>query len=148
MASRKKLPDGEPATRVDAGLPVETQALRHSLTQFLRTEWTDPVSSTTRKIRTYRWGVYAFYDYDGEPIYIGQTSESLGTRIRRHLTNQRTDAVAMSVLDPFEVAEIEVWALPEFQRVKKKDGEAQQHLNALEFMVFNSAKEKVSSRRC
>ena len=55
--------------------------------------------------------MYAFYDYDGEPIYIGQTFEGLGARIGRHLTNQRTDAVAMNVLDPFEVAEIRVWPL-------------------------------------
>ena len=54
-------------------------------------------------------GVYLFYDYDGEPIYVGRTSEGLRIRIGRHLTNQRTDAVAMSILDPFEVAEIEMW---------------------------------------
>lgn len=62
-----------------------------------------------RKVGDCRHGVYAFYDYDGEPIYVGQTSEKLRVRIRRHLTNWRTDAVAMSVLDPFEVAEIEMW---------------------------------------
>lgn len=28
----------------------------------------------------------AFFDYDGEPIYVGQTKESLHTRILRHLT--------------------------------------------------------------
>lgn len=59
-------------------------------------------------------GVYTFYDYDDKPIYVGQTSERLRTRIRRHLTNQRTDAVAMSVLDPFEVFKIEVWPLVEY----------------------------------
>ncbi|MDE3051298.1 MAG: GIY-YIG nuclease family protein, partial [Nitrospirota bacterium] len=53
--------------------------------------------------------MYAFYDYDGEPIYVGQTEEKLSGRVSRHLTNQRTDAVAMNVLDPFEVAYIEVW---------------------------------------
>jgi hypothetical protein len=64
-----------------------------------------------KKIGNAKWGVYAFYDYDGEPIYVGQTYESLRQRIGRHLTNQRTDAVAMNVLDPFEVAEVEVWPL-------------------------------------
>ena len=64
-----------------------------------------------RRIGSAQCGVYAFYDYDGEPIYIGQTYEGLGARIGRHLTNQRTDAVAMNVLDPFEVAEIRVWPL-------------------------------------
>ena len=49
-----------------------------------------------------------FYDYDGEPIYVAQSMEQVRTRIRRHLTNQRTDAVAMNLLDPFEFAELEV----------------------------------------
>jgi len=66
------------------------------------------------------------------------------TRIRRHLTNQRTDAVAMSVLDPFEVFTIKVWPLPEYQDVsKKKDPNgwkaAKQHLNALERAVHDKA---------
>jgi len=62
-----------------------------------------------------RWGVYAFFDYDGEPIYVGQTNEQLRTRVRRHLTNQRTDAVAMRILDVFEVAEMELWPLWELE---------------------------------
>lgn len=62
-----------------------------------------------RRVGDCKYGVYLFYDYDGEPIYVGRTEEILRGLIRRHLTNQRTDAVAMSVLDPFEVAEIEMW---------------------------------------
>lgn len=68
-----------------------------------------------RAVGNAKHGVYAFYDYDGEPIYVGQTTERVRTRIRRHLTNQRTDAVAMNVLDPFEVAEIEIWPFFELQ---------------------------------
>lgn len=83
-----------------------------------------------------KWGVYAFYDYDGEPIYVGQTKESLGTRIRRHLTNQRTDSVAMSVLDPMEVHTVEVWPLTQFQKLKASNRPAAMHLNALEHRVF------------
>ena len=87
---------------------------------------------------------YAFFDYDGEPIYVGQTNEMVRTRIRRHLTNQRTDAVAMSGLDQFEVFTIKVWPLPEYQDVsKKKDPNgwkaAKQHLNALERAVHDKA---------
>ena len=69
----------------------------------------DTTDDDGRRVGDCKCGVYLFYDYDGEPIYVGQTKEMLRTRIRRHLTNQRTDAVAMSVLDPFEVAEIEMW---------------------------------------
>ena len=79
-------------------------------------------------------GVYAFFDYDGEPIYVGQTRESLRVRIRRHLTNQRTDAVSMSVLDPFEVAEIEMWPFWDLDGVDSE--EIKQQLSQGEYTIF------------
>lgn len=94
-------PDPEPL-----GLPEEVAAIRREISAFL-----DRRDSASRKIGNSAFGVYIFYDYDGEPIYVGQTKESLRSRISRHLTNQRTDAVAMNVLDPFEVADIEIWPL-------------------------------------
>ncbi len=60
----------------------------------------------------------------------------LRSRISRHLTNQRTDAVAMNVLDPFEVAEIEVWPIWELQHKVSKDVESKIILNAAEYTVF------------
>lgn len=85
------------------------------------------------RLGTIKWGVYAFYDYDGEPIYIGQTYEGLASRVGRHLTNQRTDAVAMNVLDPFEVAEICVWPL-NLDGLSTED--AKQTLDRAEFALF------------
>lgn len=123
----------------DAAPPFETDDLRRNLAVFLDTPFTDPVGGETLPVGNWRWGVYAFYDYDGEPIYVGQTNERLRTRIRRHLTNQRTDAVAMSVLDPFEVFEIEVWPLPQLQGVARADAGARDMLNALEHVVYASA---------
>ncbi|MES2946227.1 MAG: GIY-YIG nuclease family protein [Pseudomonadota bacterium] len=116
-------------------LPFETEALRAELARFLNHE---PVfaDGLARRLGAITWGVYAFFDYDDEPIYVGQTKESLGTRIRRHLTNQRTDAVAMNVLDPFEVHTIEVWPLPQFERNSVGNGNAAEHLNALEAKVY------------
>lgn len=84
-------------------------------------------------------GVYAFFDYDNEPIYAGQTFEGLSSRIGRHLTNQRTDAVAMSVLDPFEVCYVELYPLAAHDGVKRKHAsfnQAKSELNQLELAVF------------
>ena len=114
--------------------PFETEDLRANLTAFLDAPFPDPSGGEVR-VGHYKWGVYAFFDYDGEPIYVGQTNEMLRTRIRRHLTNQRTDAVAMSVLDPFEVLDIEVWPLPQFQTTPNKDTAAREHLDALERLI-------------
>lgn len=84
-----------------------------------------------------RVGVYLFIDYDGEPIYVGQTREQLRTRIRRHLTNQRTDAVAMRVLDPFEVAEIEMW--PFWDLEESPEEVIKDTLDRAEFTVYQQA---------
>jgi hypothetical protein len=125
--------------------PFETSDLRKNLKSYLDMPFPDPVAGGERSVGNFRWGVYAFFDYDGEPIYVGQTNEMLRTRIRRHLTNQRTDAVAMSVLDPFEVYAITVWPLPQFQDVTKNGakkaqfGAAKAHLNALERAVYDDA---------
>lgn len=89
-----------------------------------------------KKVGDCKRGVYLFYDYDQEPIYVGQTYESLRGRIGRHLTNQRTDAVAMSVLDPFEVAEIEIWPFWELRDNVKET------LNRAEFTVYQQALER------
>ena len=121
--------------------PFETEDLRERLAAYLDMPFEDE-NGDVRKIGDHKWGVYGFYDYDGEPIYVGQTNEQVRTRIRRHLTNQRTDAVAMSVLDPFEVLEIEVWPLPQFQGRSGKDVEAKAHLNALERLITEQAVER------
>lgn len=85
-------------------VPAEVAAIRAAIDQGLSGR-----DEHGRIVGDAKFGVYAFYDYDGEPIYVGQTHEKLRVRIRRHLTNQRTDAVAMNVLDPFEVLDIEMW---------------------------------------
>jgi hypothetical protein len=123
--------------------PFETHDLRTNLVKFLDTDFPDPVTGLFRKVGNFKWGVYAFFDYDGEPIYVGQTNEQLRTRIRRHLTNQRTDAVAMSVLDPFEVYEIEVWPLPEFQEaIGREKTSAKADPESLERAIHEHAVEK------
>jgi len=133
--NRKNSPKSQSATEPTAGTkagplgpPADVIAIRKEIDAFFKS-----LADDGKKIGSHKWGIYAFFDYDGEPIYVGKTFEGLGSRIGRHLTNQRTDAVAMNVLDPFEVCEIRVWpldvsAVPEGQR---KD-----YLDRAEFTVF------------
>ena len=109
--------------------PHETRAIRARLDDVL-----NALDVDGRRVGDAKRGVYAFYDYDGEPIYVGQTSEQLRVRIRRHLTNQRTDAVAMNVLDPFEVAEIEMWPFWELEATTGP--EAKPTLDSAEYTVY------------
>lgn len=117
----------------------DVQSFRGLLKEFLNEQDADH-----RTWASARWGVYAFYDYDGEPIYVGQTNEQLRVRVQRHLTNQRTDAVAMRILDIFEVAAVAVWPLWQYQDLTKRIDPtafeaAQLHLNSLEYTVYLTA---------
>lgn len=77
-------------------------------------------------------GVYAFYDYDGEPIYVGQTWENFGTRIGRHLRGQRSDTLAYRILDPFEVAEMELYPVEGL----RADPDKKAKLDEVEYSVY------------
>lgn len=121
-----RVPKTLPKTKAPELVP-ETEAIRKEISAFFAKPGNDG-----KKIGT-RLGVYVFYDYFGEPIYVGQSEESLGQRIGRHLTNQRTDAVAMRVLDPQEVAEIEVWA---FDFTGKTAAEQKEILGQAEYTVY------------
>ncbi len=125
-------------------LPFEVEELNRELVAFLATPFDVPGTKSSRgnRLGSLNWGVYAFSDYDGEPIYVGQTKEKIGTRIHRHLTGRRTDAVAKNILDPYEVCVLRVYPLPQFQDVKASDKEAIEHLNALEYAVFHELLEK------
>lgn len=112
------------------GLPEDVAAIRAEIRKFFASK-----DGNGKRIGSYKHGVYAFYDYDGEPIYVGQTEEKLSGRVSRHLTNQRTDAVAMNVLDPFEVAYIEVWPLDDLVSGLLKK-EKKTLLDRVEYTVF------------
>jgi hypothetical protein len=127
-----------PAKPSRNSLPAaEVQEFRRLLNLALNSK---DQNNPPRKWADATWGVYAFYDYDGEPIYVGQTKESLRTRIRRHLTNQRTDAVAMRILDIFEVAEIEMWPL--WHLAGMSASETQAALNVAEYSAYLQAIER------
>ncbi|MEV7988646.1 GIY-YIG nuclease family protein [Micromonospora sp. NPDC085948] len=102
-------------------LPREVQAIRHAIALALKADDPQRPGQTLGQARA---GVYAFYDFDGEPIYVGQTAEGFGIRIGRHLTGQRSDAVARHVLDPFEVHTVSMWSLPEIGDLPYKERKA------------------------
>jgi GIY-YIG catalytic domain len=126
-AVRKVRKPSREAIRNVPGVSPDTAALREGLRELLAKNYHG------MRIGQCKWGVYAFLDYDREPIYVGQTYEGLGARIGRHLTNQRTDAVAMNVLDPFEVAYIRMWPLELSGFSKKK---ARMRLDSAEYTVY------------
>lgn len=128
MARRGKSP---------VGVPDEVAAIRAAIRQCLNQQ-----DEQGRIIGSAKYGVYCFRDYDDEPIYVGQTKESLRQRISRHLTNQRTDAVAMNVLDPFEVLTVEMYPLWHLADQDYTENERQTLLNQAEYSVYVRALEE------
>ena len=57
-------------------------------------------------------GVYALCDLDNIPIYIGQSTDGIRSRVRRHLTSARSDIIANKLLDVWEVAFVWAWPMP------------------------------------
>lgn len=131
-------PNPKPTKPPKSSLPApDVRGFRKRLAAFLAAK-----DDQGRIWSNAKWGVYAFYDYDGEPIYVGQTNEKLRTRIRRHLTNQRSDAVAMRILDVFEVADAELWPLWHMEGVSAKSKDAKQALDAYEYTAYLNAIEQ------
>lgn len=123
----------------DNQAPDEVRAIRKKIEEALNAP-----DEQGRAIGNARYGIYAFYDYDGEPIYVGETAERLRTRIRRHLTNQRTDAVAMNVLDPFEVADIEMWPFYDLEDESISASKAKEIIGAAEYTVYQKVLQESS----
>lgn len=134
FAPRQSMPRLKPRDttpeREIPGLPGDVAAIRAEIRSFFATK-----DKLGNRIGAYKHGVYAFYDYDDEPIYVGQTEEKISGRVSRHLTNQRTDAVAMNVLDPFEVAYIEVWPLDHLVAGMSAP-DKRNYLDSAEYTVF------------
>lgn len=59
-------------------------------------------------------GCYVLCDLDGVPIYVGQSTDGIRSRVNRHLTSARSDIVANRQVDVWEIAW--VWAYPVDER--------------------------------
>jgi hypothetical protein len=65
--------------------------------------------NSVRKL-TNEVGVYILCDLDQIPLYVGQSTDGIRSRVARHLTSARSDIIANRQLDVWEVAF--VWTYP------------------------------------
>lgn len=134
-----RLSGPKPRGKLSKQAPDDVRLLTKSLKTIM-----EKVDKEGRPCGSAKWGVYAFYDFEGEPIYVGQTRERLSGRIGRHLTGQRSDPVAKRILDPLEVAAVEVWPLWHLENIAASDKTAagiaaRAEVNALEYSVWHAA---------
>ncbi len=136
MASTGIASYNEPENKVPSKKSMPTRFVREF--RELLTEALDSFDSTSGKKLGQCIGVYAFYDYDGEPIYVGQTREDFSTRVGRHLRGQRSDTLAYRILDPFEVADVEMYPVEHL----RTDPDKKTKVDAIEYSVYLAAIEK------
>lgn len=88
----------------------------------------DPLAFRDDALRklTNEIGCYVVADLDNIPIYVGQSTDGIRSRVRRHLTSARSDIVANRQIDVWEIAF--VWAYP----VSSRD-----EINLLENALFH-----------
>lgn len=118
-------------------LSREVELIRKAIGEALRVP--DP-ERPGKQIGQATAGIYAFFDFDGEPIYVGQTAEKFSTRLGRHLTGMRSDSVAKFVLDPFEVYAVSMWSLPQVAELPKAQRRPQ--LDVYEYKVHTMLTEQ------
>lgn len=65
-----------------------------------------------QKVRTLtnEIGCYVLCDLDGVPLYVGQSTDGIRSRVNRHLTSARSDIIANRQVDVWEIAY--VWTYP------------------------------------
>lgn len=69
------------------------------------------------KTLTNEIGVYALCDLDGVPIYVGQSTDGIQSRVRRHLTSARSDIIANRQIDPWEIAFVHAYPVERNQEI-------------------------------
>jgi hypothetical protein len=84
------------------------------------------------KTLTKRVGVYALCDLDGVPIYVGQSTDGIQQRVRRHLTSARSDVIANRLIDVWEIAYVQAYPVEDTSEIPL--------LEASVFAVYDSRK--------
>jgi hypothetical protein len=67
-------------------------------------------------------GVYALCDLDEVPLYVGQSTDGIRARVRRHLTSARSDVIANRQIDVWEIAFVWAWPINGAEEIARLEG--------------------------
>ncbi|MEA1086421.1 GIY-YIG nuclease family protein [Sphingomonas sp. CD22] len=82
------------------------------------------VRSLTSKI-----GVYVLCDLDKVPIYVGQSTDGIRSRVARHLTSARSDIIANRQIDVWEIAWVLAYPVENKAEITPLEGLLFHHFN-------------------
>lgn len=81
------------------------------------------------KSLTNRIGVYVLCDLDGVPLYVGQSTDAIRSRVARHLTSARSDIIANRQLDVWEIAYVWTYSVQSKSEIGKLEALLYHHFN-------------------
>lgn len=86
-----------------------------------------------RQVRTLTTsvGVYILADLDNVPMYVGQSTDGIRSRVQRHLTSARSDIIANRQVDVWEIAYVWGYPLEEKSDRNNLEGALYHHFNPI-----------------
>lgn len=79
---------------------------------------------------TSKIGVYVLCDLDKVPIYVGQSTDGIRSRVARHLTSARSDIIANRQIDVWEIAWVLTYPVETKAEITPLEGLLFHHFNA------------------
>ena len=80
-------------------------------------------------------GVYALCDLDEVPIYVGQSTDDICSRVRQHLISARSDVIANRQIDVWEIAFVWAWELPKGGNINELEAHLYNQFHAVNPLV-------------
>jgi hypothetical protein len=81
------------------------------------------------KTLTPKIGVYVLCDLDKTPIYVGQSTDGIRSRVARHLTSARSDIIANRQIDVWEIAYVEAYPVENREDITLLECQLFHHFN-------------------
>lgn len=74
-------------------------------------------------------GVYTLCDLNGTPIYVGQSTDGIRSRVARHITSARSDIIANRQIDVWEIAFVRAYPVKNKSDIGDLEGLLYHHFN-------------------
>jgi hypothetical protein len=83
-------------------------------------------------------GVYVLCDLDQVPIYVGQSTQGIRSRVARHLTSARSDIIANRQIDVWEIAWVLAYPVETKPEITPLEGLLFHHFNPISQLMNGS----------
>ena len=83
-------------------------------------------------------GVYVLCDLDKVPIYVGQSTQGIRSRVARHLTSARSDIIANRQIDVWEIAWVLAYPVENKADITPLEGLLFHHFNPISQLMNGS----------